>query len=164
MTYETFDNFLTLMLTAMIYGTGLWLAIAFPLFVVRHDLSSDRKEGLQATSTQAIVEADTVKNPAVSLAEAQQLHQPAFTVESQAPSSQREISQQPVSQIVSEPVNFGLWKVADLRWTKLRESFDIPLRPKGKNRAYKKTELKALYMAAMEQFCDSEKPPHLVGG
>ncbi len=162
MTYESFDNFLTLALTAMIYGTGLWLAITFPLFVVRRDLSSDRKEGLQATSTQAIVEADTVKSLAVSLTEAQQF-QPTFTVELQAPSSQREILQNPASQIVSEPVNFGLWKVADLRWTKLRESFDIPLRPKGKTRAYKKTELKALYMAAMEQFCDSEKPPHLVG-
>ena len=135
MTYESFDNILTVALTAMIYGTSLWLAIAFPLFVLRRELSF--------AEDQQISQAD-VKTKVAAL-----------------PEAQPEASQQPSIRgaIVSEPVNFALWKVADLRWSKLRDSFSIPLRPQGTSRAYKKAELDALYIDAMKH-----STPHLVGG
>lgn len=159
MTCESFDNFLTLALTAMIYGTGLWLAISFPLFVVRRDLSANPEEKLEPTSTQAIAQADVGTKT-----EAQQL-QPTVIAESPTPSFQPETLKHSASQIVSAPVDFGLWKVADLRWTKLRETFDIPLRPRGETRAFKKTELKALYLAAMARpRTKSQSTLHLVGG
>lgn len=142
MTYEAFDNFLTLMLTVMIYGTGLWLAIAFPLFVVRRDLSTHPEEKLEPTSTQADVAKKT---------EVQQL-QSAVIAEAEAPSFKL---------IVSEPVNFRLWKVADLRRPKLRQAFDVPLRLTGQSRPHSKAELVALYTTAMGQ---SRATSHLVGG
>lgn len=152
MTYETFDNFLTLVLTVMIYGTGLWLAIAFPLFVVRRELSTNPEEKLEPNSTQAIAQSDVGTKT-----EAQQL-QPAVIAEFEEASTP----------IVSEPVDFRHWKVADLRRPKLRQAFDVPLRPAGQSRPHSKSELVGLYMAAMSRICTSDQPTvqtlHLVSG
>ena len=138
MTYETIDNFLTLAITALLYGTGLWLVAAFTTFVATHDdfanNDGDRLPDSKPVQTQQ-------ESP----------QQPIEAVEPEvAPSTQNEAPKQLSTNAIScEPVNFKLWKVADLRCPKLRESFGIPLREKGQARAHRKTELEALYRQAM---------------
>ena len=141
MTYETLDNFLTLAITALLYGTGLWLVAAFTIFVATHDNfannNGDRLSESKPVQTQQ-------ESP----------QQPIEAVEPEAaPPTQTEASDQLSTEqiaITCEPVNYRLWKVADLRCPKLREAFGIPLRPAGQNRAYRKAELEALYRKAIE--------------
>ena len=51
-------------------------------------------------------------------------------------------------EITEEPINFGVWKVTDLRCPRLRAAFQIPLRGKG-DRPLKKSDLIKLYQQAI---------------
>lgn len=138
MTYETVDNFLTLAITALLYGAGLWLVAAFTIFVATHDFANN--------------DSDHLSEPESVQTQQETPHQPIEAVEPEAAAIQTEALEQLSTEqiaITCEPVDFTLWKVADLRCPKLRQSFGIPLRQQGQARAHRKTELEALYCQAM---------------
>lgn len=144
MTYEAFDNFLTLAITTLLYGTALWLVAAFTVFVTTHDITSSSDHLSSSEPAQ----------PAASQEETpQQQLQTTITAEPEAaPPIQPETSEQLLDDqvdIAPISVDFSRLTVAQLRCPHLRKSYGISLRPKGHNRAYNKAELVALYGLSM---------------
>lgn len=149
MTYETVDNFLTLAITALLYGTGIWLVAAFTIFVATHDLDSSDSDRLSNS--------EPARPPASQEETPQQ--QTTITAEPQAASPiQTETSEKlsddqvdivPASAIALTSLDFSRLTVAQLRCPHLRKSYGILLRPKGQIRAYNKAELVALYRLSM---------------
>ena len=132
MTYENFDNFLTLVLSGTIYGGALWFVAAFTVFVTSHELHSSE----HVVAAEPEVRSSLEVNEA---APGEKVEAASVTDSSSAP--------QDVAQITVEPIDFSRWKVADLRSSKLREALSIPLR-EGK-RLYRKAELIAFYQQAI---------------
>ena len=134
MTYETLDTALTTILTATIYGGSLFVFGAFIVFVACHDLSSNEQPQEQTNTVKP--EALT----AIEVSESPILNDGSTVTSKNTPTAA-------AAPIAETPVDFSVWKVADLRSSKLREAFQIPLR-EGK-RLYRKAELVTFYQQAI---------------
>ena len=131
MTYETFDNFLTLVLSGTIYGGALWFVAAFTVFVASHELHRSEQEIVVEAEIQPPLDNNEATNDDVE----------------ETPIADNSGASQVAIEITEEPIDFSRWKVADLRSSKLREALSIPLR-EGK-RLYRKAELIAFYQQAI---------------
>ena len=135
MTYETLDTALTTILTATIYGGALCFFGAFIVFVACRDLSDAQAiavEQINAVEPEALAALEVSESPILD---------DNSTVTSD---SALTIATAPISKA---PVDFSLWRVADLRSSKLREALGVPLR-EGR-RLYRKAELIAFYQQAI---------------
>ena len=126
MTYQILDNVLTTLLTGTLYGGALFVSISFIVFVASHDLAQPEVQQQQPEVEQPEVQPEVQQ---------QQLEEVP------------EVQQPKVEQLEEVPVDFGAWKVTDLKLPALVKALDIPL--KDGKRLLRKAELIAHYQAAL---------------
>ncbi len=152
MTIKFIDQVLNIAISTLIYGSELWLAYAFSLFVTTHELETPKKavdKNLKPLSAAAVpdfseiikeketeprivikaeVAAPEAKNPIVS---------PAI-----APVASSHLVEQ---QISCEPVSWEKWKVTDLRKASIAQACGVKSTPVGSRRKLTKADLIAQY-------------------
>lgn len=134
---EIIDNFVTTVLTFMIYAVPVCSGIVFIHFVATHPVSQNSEPTVTAEETeiQAVAEG-TLRS---TVRPANQSEKIVIAATTQQPNN---------PEIVCEPVNWHVWKVKDLRKTALRTLFNIKVRHNGQ--ACRKCELIAQYENAMQ--------------
>lgn len=108
--FEIIDTAVTGALTAMIYGVPVLVTIAFVHFVVTHPVPQRESLALASAQKQQLPTAD--QQPAI-----QPLESLAITVEDPLEPA--------VAAIECAPVNWKLWKVADLRDRAIKKALNI---------------------------------------
>jgi len=137
MTYQILDNVLTTLLTGTLYGGALFVSISFIVFVASHDLAQPEVQQQQPEVQPEVQQ----QQPEVEQPEVQP------EVQQQQLEEVPEVQQPKVEQLEEVPVDFGAWKVTDLKLPALVKALDIPL--KDGKRLLRKAELIAHYQAAL---------------
>lgn len=155
MTIKFIDQVLNIAISTLIYGSEIWFAYAFSLYVATHELKTSKKvadKNLEPLSTAAaaadfleiIKKKETepkVKVAIKSEATASQAKSPIVLPAATPVAAPRLF----VEQISCEPVNWKKWKVDDLRKVSIARACGVKSTPVGSRRKLTKADLIAQY-------------------
>ena len=153
MTIKFVDQVLNITISSLIYGTEIWFAWAFSLYVATHQL--ERSEPAQKSHPAAT----PAPSASFSQKEASKASQPKAIVPKETtikvPSPTPAHPQ--VQQITCEPVNWKKWKVNDLRKASIARVCGVKSTPVGSRRKLSKADLIAQYEQNLKRM--TKRPP-----
>lgn len=156
MTFNLIDQALTVAMTGLVYGSGIWIICAFGAHIVTRDV----KKPVKPPKPSKLISQTAVKKP-VSTTASQSAFEIAsngtieVTVEQSVLSQRVKPVVKPVTmplEIVCVPVDWTKWRVADLRKASLAKVCGVRTRPIGSRRNLKKADLIAQYEQQLKRF------------
>ncbi len=151
MTIKFIDQVLNIAISTLIYGSEIWFAYAFSLYVATHELKTPKKvvaksveqlSGAAATDFSEIVrEKETEPRVVIKSKAAPKTKSPTLSPAAAPVASSRSATQQ----IACEPVNWKKWKVDDLRKASIARACGVKSTPVGSRRKLTKADLIAQY-------------------
>ena len=164
MTIQFIDQVLNIAISSLVYGSEIWLAYVFSLFVATHQLES-LKQPAERKTQRVSSTADSVRSSKLSQQEIEpqaietQVTAPGkVTAKETASKTKQQVALSaavsPASQvcppiqqqqITCEPVNWKKWKVDDLRKASIARACNVKSTPVGSRRKLTKADLIAQY-------------------
>ena len=176
MTIQFIDQVLNIAISSLVYGSEIWLAYVFSLFVATHQLESlkqpaerktQRVSSTAATARLASPSQKEIKPPSIETKVTVSRKTTAKKTASRTKRPEaRPVDISPVSQvrpplqqqqITCEPVNWKKWKVNDLRRASIARACNVKSTPVGSRRKLTKADLIAQYEQNLKRM--TKQPP-----
>lgn len=172
MTIKFIDQVLDIAISTLVYGSEIWFAYAFSLYVATHELETSKKvadKNLEPLSTAAAADFSEI----IKKKETKPKVKVAIKSEATAPQAKSPTVLPPivlpvasprlvVQQISCEPVNWKKWKVDDLRKVSIARACGVKSTPVGSRRKLTKADLIAQYEQNLKRM--TKRSPACSGG